>query len=141
MIRPSRELDEVLNELRLEHRSTAAPAHLGARLQERIRWRGRRRFMMRTAIAAAILLAALMWKPGQPVHDPGEAEFVPIPGSEGLPVPMGTGVLRVGLPRAALLQFGLKVAPSRAAEMVDADFLVGDDGLARAVRFVGEGSK
>ena len=51
------------------------------------------------------------------------------------PVERGS-VVRVRLPRAALLTFGFPVNELRAEEPINADVLLGEDGLARAVRFV-----
>jgi hypothetical protein len=45
-------------------------------------------------------------------------------------------VLRVELPRSALRAVGLPVNENRLSERIDADVLLGQDGLARAVRFV-----
>jgi hypothetical protein len=51
------------------------------------------------------------------------------------PVERGS-VVRVRLPRAALQSFGFPVNELRAEEPINADVLLGEDGLARAVRFV-----
>lgn len=45
-------------------------------------------------------------------------------------------IVRVRLPRSALLSFGLPMNVERAAEPVLADVLLGEDGVARAIRFV-----
>lgn len=45
-------------------------------------------------------------------------------------------LVRVRLPRAALIAFGLPVNEQLAEEPIKADVLLGEDGLARAVRFV-----
>jgi hypothetical protein len=51
--------------------------------------------------------------------------------------PMESGeVIRVQIPRSALIAFGLPVNVERADVPVKADLLVGEDGLARAIRFV-----
>jgi hypothetical protein len=53
------------------------------------------------------------------------------------PDPIERGrVVRVRLPRAALVAFGFPVNELRAEEPIKADVLLGEDGLARAVRFV-----
>ena len=53
------------------------------------------------------------------------------------PAPIGRGSLvRVELPRAALSAFGLPVNEDRNEDLVQADLLLDDDGLMRAVRFV-----
>jgi len=51
------------------------------------------------------------------------------------PIERGS-VVRVRLPRAALVTFGFPVNELRAEEPIKADVLLGEDGLARAVRFV-----
>jgi hypothetical protein len=45
-------------------------------------------------------------------------------------------VVRVELPRSALMSFGLPMNMDRADERIKADVVVGNDGLARAIRFV-----
>ncbi|HEY6403913.1 MAG TPA: hypothetical protein VI479_21000 [Blastocatellia bacterium] len=51
--------------------------------------------------------------------------------------PMERGqVIRVHVPRSALITFGLPVNIERADTPVKADLLVGEDGMARAIRFV-----
>jgi len=51
--------------------------------------------------------------------------------------PMESGeVIRVQMPRSALITLGLPVNIERADVPVKADLLVGEDGLARAIRFV-----
>jgi hypothetical protein len=45
-------------------------------------------------------------------------------------------VVRVRIARSALLAMGLPMDVERAGEMVKADVVIGDDGLARAIRFV-----
>jgi len=53
------------------------------------------------------------------------------------PVPAGTtSVVRVQLPREALIAFGLPVNEDRTEDLVQADLLLDENGLARAVRFV-----
>jgi hypothetical protein len=49
---------------------------------------------------------------------------------------MRVQVIRVQMPRQALIAFGLPVNIERADVPVKADLLVGEDGLARAIRFV-----
>lgn len=48
----------------------------------------------------------------------------------------GGQVVRVEVPRSALQSFGLPINVERAGERVKADVLVGNDGVARAIRFV-----
>jgi len=63
-------------------------------------------------------------------------EFLPVAGGDWLEPPGRGRLVRVMLPRAALWNFGLPMNVDRSAEAVTADVLVGDDGLARAIRFV-----
>jgi hypothetical protein len=70
-----------------------------------------------------------------PVQSDGEVvtAFFPLPYST---VPMSSGrLVRLPVAEAALLAFGLEQAQGRSG-LVIAEVLVGDDGLARAVRFV-----
>jgi hypothetical protein len=53
------------------------------------------------------------------------------------PPPFERGeLLRVSLPAAAMRSVGLPVSEDRLTDMVEADVLVGQEGLARAIRFV-----
>jgi hypothetical protein len=61
-------------------------------------------------------------------------DFIPIFYDQE-PVERGQ-IVRVRLPRAALTAFGLPVNEEHAEEAIRADVLLGEDGLARAVRFV-----
>jgi hypothetical protein len=47
-----------------------------------------------------------------------------------------THLVRVELPRSALVSFGMAVNPEQAGGRVKADVLLGEDGTARAIRFV-----
>ena len=63
-------------------------------------------------------------------------EFMPIPYSPAW-TPYDRGqVVRVRLPRSSMRTFGLPVSEDRYYEKVQADVLLGEDGIARAVRFV-----
>jgi hypothetical protein len=63
-------------------------------------------------------------------------DFFPL-GYGGDQKPMERGeVIRVQMPSSALIAFGLPVNVERADMPVKADLLVGEDGLARAIRFV-----
>ena len=48
----------------------------------------------------------------------------------------GAPVVRMQLPRTVLVAFGLPMNPERAEEPINADVVLGPDGIARAVRFV-----
>lgn len=63
-------------------------------------------------------------------------DFIPLMNRETLAQMDGGQVMRVELPRSALMSFGLPMDMERADERIKADVLVGNDGLARAIRFV-----
>jgi len=61
-------------------------------------------------------------------------EFIPIVYD---PEPIERGqIVRIRLPLAALASFGLPVNEEHAGDAIRADVVLGEDGLARAVRFV-----
>lgn len=62
--------------------------------------------------------------------------FVVLPSSEGLPAPSMATLVRMQIRRAELRQYGLDVSPAVASETVLAEFVVGQDGLSRAMRLV-----
>jgi hypothetical protein len=89
-------------------------------------------------------LLASRRKPAPPLKAESEAEhrearevvteFMPVVYD---PEPLERGlVVRVRLPRSALAAFGLPVNEQHAEEPIKADVVLGEDGLARAVRFV-----
>ena len=63
-------------------------------------------------------------------------DFIPLMNRESFAQLDGAQVVRVELPRSALMSFGLPMDMERAAERIKADVVVGNDGLARAIRFV-----
>lgn len=63
-------------------------------------------------------------------------DFIPLTYEASQGAMDGGHVVRVELPRTALAQFGLPMNAERSNEPVTADVLLGDDGLARAIRFV-----
>ena len=79
-----------------------------------------------------------------PAYDPGaevamnEAaiNFYPLPDADDLPPIESATIVRVQLPLSSLRLMGLPVSDDRAAESIQADMLLGQDGLARGVRFV-----
>lgn len=69
-------------------------------------------------------------KPQEPL------EFIALPyGKIAGPLERGT-VVRVSLPGSAMAEVGLPVNPDRMFEPVQADVVLGEDGIARAIRFV-----
>ena len=65
-------------------------------------------------------------------------EFIPLPNADRLPPDEHVNMVRVELPRSAMIALGYAVSADRADEMVEADVVLGSDGLARAVRLVNE---
>jgi hypothetical protein len=118
-------------------------------LREEVRRIAARRRRAR-AIAAVLVAAAAvpLWRtvrsrndaapiavpaPGAPPPEIA-SEFLPLAYS-GVPVTDGR-IVRLAVPRAALASFGLAPLDSSEAGTAMADVIVGEDGLARAVRFV-----
>lgn len=143
-LRAMAEDDEVLGA------SPGVEGRLLAEAQAIARVRRRRVYGAAGALAAALLVAIAVpaWRsatvrpavdPASPVESsarstPGEeaTDFFPLMYSN---VPIENGhTVRVELPQAALTSFGLEA--DDASGTVLADVLVGQDGLARAVRFV-----
>jgi hypothetical protein len=128
-----------------------APPGVEAKLLAEVRAIDRMRRSRRLAVVAVLFVAiALPFRQQagrQPaVTDAGPAsagatrevvtEFFPLQYSV---VPVTDGhVLRLQVPRAALASFGVAAfdAPDNTSATVPADVVVGNDGLARAVRFV-----
>jgi hypothetical protein len=67
---------------------------------------------------------------------PGDGDFIPLPFAARVSPVESLDVVRVRFPRSSMIRFGLPVPPERAWEPVNADVVVGQDGLARAIRFV-----
>jgi hypothetical protein len=67
-------------------------------------------------------------------HEPAVTPFFPL--RYGEPLPANGEIIRVRLPRSALLPFGIPAGGPNPDRRIQADVLVGEDGLARAVRFV-----
>ncbi|MHB8756028.1 MAG: hypothetical protein ACYC92_13900 [Candidatus Acidiferrales bacterium] len=64
------------------------------------------------------------------------ADFVPVPYSEGFAPGDSAVIVRVEMPRSDLADLGYSVDATRAADLVQVDLLVGEDGWPRAVRLV-----
>jgi ferric-dicitrate binding protein FerR (iron transport regulator) len=115
------------------------------------RARRRRTWLGVSSVAAALLvgIALYAWRigdrqpsatvlsPSAPEEEIAEiaTEFLPLPYSH---VPMNTGsTVRIEVPATALVSFGLAPTDFREGDgKVQADVLIGEDGLARAIRFV-----
>ena len=129
--------------------SAAVGLRLLAEVQAIAEARRRRMRVLSLSAAAAVLIAALVpaWQSWQskgerstPLDAPVVSrelvtEFFPLTYSN---VPTRGGyVVRMQVPRSALASFGATaLAADGASQHVLADVVIGDDGLARAVRFV-----
>lgn len=65
-----------------------------------------------------------------------QSEFVQVPFSEPLDARERSQLLRVSMPVTTLVSWGFPVAAGEPDRVIDADVVVGEDGLARAVRLV-----
>jgi hypothetical protein len=86
-------------------------------------------------------LASVDWTaelPGEETSADSAGEFIPLPNADRLPPNEHLNMVRVELPRSAMIALGYAVTADRADERVQADVVLGSDGLARAVRFVNE---
>jgi hypothetical protein len=63
-------------------------------------------------------------------------DFIPLGNINSAALQDGGYIVRVELPRSALVKFGLPVNMDRLNENVKADVWLGVDGLAHAIRFV-----
>jgi hypothetical protein len=159
-------MNELLKALADADRDREAPAAVEARLTQAFRRRYARPRWPYFAMAAAIAMFFILRpKPQVPLQTPQIAvvtpptvtvaprapvvrkvvhrkpqprevttEFYPL--MEDAP-PFERGeLLRVSLPAAAMRGVGLPVSEDRLTDMVQADVLVGQEGLARAIRFV-----
>jgi hypothetical protein len=154
-----RNVTEALRAIAAEDASLAPSSAVEARLRREVRSiaRARRRRGAVAALAAAAAVAiavAAPWKRSAdnaapspqpstlaPRGGEGATAFFPLTYSS-LPI-SNAQLVRVQVPRSALASFGLApidvpaaAAPGTASATVSADVLVGEDGVARAVRFV-----
>jgi hypothetical protein len=77
------------------------------------------------------------------IDDPNAADsavlgegFIPLPNAERLEPGDDVNVVRMEVARSTMIAAGYDVPAETASEMVEADIVLGPDGLARAVRFV-----
>lgn len=68
----------------------------------------------------------------------GNGDFIPLPNAVGLTPNEEVNLVRVEVPRSAMIGLGFVVSEERASEPVEAEVVLGPDGLARAVRFLDE---
>jgi len=92
---------------------------------------------------ATLVVAVLVLRPGpQPPEAVESAEqtlatdYIPIGYGQPLYPEEFVQVVRISVPRSEMVQFGLPLAPDAGPDRVMADVVVGEDGIARAIRFV-----
>ncbi len=86
--------------------------------------------LVRPPAPRAVEMAAVQ----QPVDYDG---FIPLPNSAGVAADEDdVNLVRVEVPRSAMIALGLDVSADRASELVEADVMLGSNGVARAVRFL-----
>jgi hypothetical protein len=130
-----------------------APLEVEARLLGEFRRRSRER-RARVWISAASVgaiaaaIAVLVWigplrpEPGVLQQDAvvqvdeTSADFYPLPDADGLPPVESAMVVRVQLPTSSLELIGYPINQDRDSDPVEAEVLLGQDGLARGVRLV-----
>jgi hypothetical protein len=64
------------------------------------------------------------------------SDFIPLPNAQRIAEDEPVNLVRVELPRSAMLAFGLAVSDDDSEEPIEADVVLGPDGTARAVRFL-----
>jgi hypothetical protein len=154
-------MNDLLKALAESDRNLEAPPAVEARLRAAFRKKHRRHVWPYLAVAAALMAALLIPRPKaqtmeitvlapsvvsvptpklRPVvhrhpEDPREivTQFFPL--MEDEPFEKGE-LVRVSLPAIAMRNVGLPVSEEHLTDMVQADVLVGEEGLARAIRFV-----
>ena len=72
-----------------------------------------------------------------PLYTEITTDFLPVTYGSMANLDAGGQIVRVELPRATMATFGLPVNMERSDEKIKADVLLGVDGLAHAIRFVG----
>jgi hypothetical protein len=114
--------------------TSGPPAALEAALLKRLK---RKRVIgwplaLEVLAAAALVAIAIFSRP--PVA--ASSEFVAVPYAMPIGPNERADLVRVNVPVVALEQWGLKVSAFDPGQRVNADVVIGEDGLARAVRLV-----
>lgn len=147
---------ELLNDLRAvaEADQSEAPPEIRDRLLAEFRsrsvWQRRKRWLPAAGIAGiASIAAAVLLFVSVPNHSTDtlnpvaqsaaedvDTDFYPLPEADGLPPVETATVVRVQMPLASLQLMGVAVNDAGSGDSVQADILLGQDGLARGVRLV-----
>jgi AcrR family transcriptional regulator len=95
------------------------------------------------AAVTTIVLAVLVLRPTPEAPQPTEVasreiatDYIPIGYSTPLSPNEFAQIIRVSVPRSDMAQFGLPIRLDTGPERVTADVVLGEDGVARAIRFV-----
>jgi hypothetical protein len=75
-------------------------------------------------------------RPATPRRQNTSNDFVPLPAGMGLPEPQQAMLIRTRIDTSSLRNYGLASPPAGAPPTILAEFLVGEDGLPRAIRLV-----
>jgi hypothetical protein len=143
---------------RLEFRlRNAYRSYNGIAVQPRRTWSGA--LTWASALAAVVAVALFLVRANQPQPQPAQHRvssgvelamdsiddsmdqdngFIPLPNVARLEANEDVNLVRVQLPRSAMIAVGYAVSAERASEMVEAEVVLGPDGLAHAVRFLDE---
>jgi hypothetical protein len=142
-------VDDALRALAADDRRTSVPERVESAVMRAwdtehaavLSHRAMRRLALRAAAligAAAAVVTAAVWlqrePPSVPHHAamPGELGYVLVP--DPLADPASLQVMRVRMRRAGLVSLGLPVVNPDADGLVEVEVLVGEDGVARAIR-------
>jgi len=143
--REEAELLEQLRVLAAADETRSAPPGLEARLLAALRAPRHKlahaRLWTLAAVAAGLALSTSivsLRRLPTVAAEPQTAEFMPLVYGDPLADVDAVHVVRVEVTRSALASYGLPVAAGAEASVVSADVLVGQDGLARAIRFVNQ---
>ncbi|HEY2017457.1 MAG TPA: hypothetical protein VGH38_28320 [Bryobacteraceae bacterium] len=87
---------------------------------------------------------AVEWAAVEPLSEMGTSgnsfynndDFIPLPNAARIAPNEDMNLVRVEVPRSAMIELGFLVSAERASEPVEAEVMLGSDGLARAVRFL-----
>ncbi|MEO8369875.1 MAG: hypothetical protein ABI806_11800 [Candidatus Solibacter sp.] len=159
-----RELEAGFRALAVSARRVEAPARVESRLLKEFRrqsgseaGRPARHWVpvltWAAALAAMVALAVFLVRPREPeairpaphrgvelaMLQPQEDSdgFIPLPNSAGVAADGDeVNLVRMEVPRSAMIALGLDVSVERAEELVEADVMLGSNGIARAVRFL-----
>jgi len=90
----------------------------------------------KTAPHRPVAVRAVSGRRAAPPKQVRSFEFITLPGAAGLPELESGSVVRIAVPVAALPEYGIDILQGGSKTTVDADVLVGQDGLARAIRLI-----